>query len=243
MDRERALKKLYTTYNDSKTFHRSEILYIILQIKKEDDNFKSYKQSLYLDIKKFIKFYIKSTDKKDYGYDKLNVEKIIKAIETSSSEKEKYELSLYASRLINLNGLEAELIEFTKYLNISKTKSLKKDTSLSSKIRLISHVASYKLSSIVSILIVVFFLSYLIFLPSKVELFQIFRMDYSNYADGFYLNHFLNLFSLAIGIESKNIIIPLNGFGVFVLAILKLAYILIILNFLYQKTLNIIYAN
>lgn len=243
MDKEIALKKLYTTYKKSKAFHRSETLYIILQIKKEEESLKSYKQSLYLDIKKFIKYYIKSSEKKDYGYDKLNVEKIINAINTSSSDKEKYELSLYTSRLINLNGLESELIEFAKFLNVCKTESLKKETSFGSKIRLISHIASYKLSSIIYILIAVFLLSYLIFLPAEFELFELFKMNYSNYADNFYWNHFLNIFSLAIGIESESVIIPLNGFGIFVLAILKLAYILIILNFLYQKTLNIIYGN
>ncbi len=76
MNSKKALKQLYKSYRNNSLYHKSEILFLIIQIKHSNIDLSNYKRSLYLDIKKFIKFYIKSTDKKDYGYDKIEIEKL-----------------------------------------------------------------------------------------------------------------------------------------------------------------------
>lgn len=243
MNSKKALKKLYKGYKNNSLFNKSEILFLIIQIKNDNVDLVNYKRSLYVDIKKFVTFYIKSTDKKDYGYDKIEIKKLIKAIDTAKNEKERYELCLYTSRLINLNGHEIELNNFKKYKDEYKTLSLKCEKSFANRLRLISHLSSYNLKTIVIILLSIFACSYLIFLPAKLEIFQIFELNYKNYSNNFYFNHLLNLVSLAFGLEADKIIIPLNWFGVILLAILKSIYILVLLNYLYQKIINIIYEN
>src|SRR5690554_5765062 len=125
MPPQETLKDLYNKYKKQSHFHKAEILFLIIQIKKDNKEFKEYKNSLYLDIKKFIKFYIKSTDKKNYGYDKIDINKLTKAIGIAESERQQYELSIYTSRLININGHENELNSFNSYKNKCKTRSLK----------------------------------------------------------------------------------------------------------------------
>jgi hypothetical protein len=243
MNPKKALKELYKKYKKNNSYHKSEILFLIIQIKNDNNDLHNYNRSLYVDIKKFIEFYIKSTDKKDYGYDKIEIEKLTKAIDIAKNEKERYELCLYTSRLINLNGHENELNNFKDYKNECKTLSLKCEKSFKSKLNLISHLSSYNLKTIIIILLSIFAFSYLIFLPANFEVFEIFKLNYKNYSSNFYLNHLLNLISLAFGLEADKIIVPLNWFGVILLALLKSLYILVLLNYLYQKVINIIYEN
>lgn len=243
MDRKKILNKLYKDYKKNNSYHKSAILYLIIQIKSECVNVRNYKKSIYLDIKYFIKYYVNSVEKKDYGYDQLNIQKLINAIDASNRDKERYELAIYASRQINLNGYEKELNEFKNYKDSCKTKSLRHSKSINDKLRLLSHLCSYNLKVITIILFTIFLVSNLIFLPAKYEVFELFHLHYRNYSDSFYLNHMLNLVTITFGLENDNIITPLNWLGVIILALLKSIYILLIVNYLYQKVLNIMYEN
>lgn len=227
--------------NDGKAYHH--ILFTIVNIKSENIHFINYKYPLYVEIKNFINEYINSVENRNYGYDMIRIDKISRAIECTSIYREQYELSLYAARLLQINGFEAEIVELKPKVDKYKTKVLKLNTSVTGRIRLFSHLCSYNLFTVFLILLFVFFISNLIFLPAPTESMTLFHINYMDYASNFYLNHVLNIFSLAIGLQSEQIVVPLNGWGVIVYALLKCAYILLIVNYLYQKLLNIFYEN
>ena len=243
MEIKKALEGLYSAYKDEKKVHKSEVLFLIIQIKADHRDLEDIEQSLYLDIKSFIKYYISSIEKKDYGYDKLETRKLKSAIEYLQDFKEKYELCLFSLRLIGLKGHEIELSKFVRYRNDCKTSYLKSKKTLSAYLKLIQHLTSYDLKSILLSVLLIFILSNIIFLPSRFEVFELFEMSYKDYADNFFINHVLNILSAAFGIEDDKIVKPLNGGGVILLSILKSLYILIFLNYLYQKIINILYAN
>ena len=241
--RKKILKELYNLIRQDDIHKTLESLFLIIQIKGENRSLIHYRQSIYLDIKRFIKVYIEVTEVKDYGYDKLDLKKIREAIGRNSNANERLQLSKYAYRQLFLTGRELELGEFKGFTNKCKTEALSKDQSFVGKWNLMAHLLSYNVYSIILMLISLFMVSYVIFLPAASETLEIFRLNYESYAENFYLNHFVNLLSLAFYINDGDLIVPQNWLGVIILAILKSIYVLVILNYLYQKLLTIIYAS
>ncbi len=96
MNIENTLKNLYKRLKDCNNKHKSGILFLVIQLKTENEDLKNLKQTKYKDIKLFIKYYIKSSDKRGFGYDIVNVSKIVKAISYNSNIKERCELTVFA---------------------------------------------------------------------------------------------------------------------------------------------------
>ena len=69
-------------YNQLKAYKykaNSQILYNLIQVKAKM-GVPNYKQSLYLDVKKFTEAYIKASDKLDYGYDEILISKLLSSV-------------------------------------------------------------------------------------------------------------------------------------------------------------------
>ncbi|WP_271855975.1 hypothetical protein [Patiriisocius marinus] len=243
MNNKSILKRLYKNKKKVGVSHGIEMLFMIIQLKSLNKDLIQYKRPLYLDVKEFISSYIISVERKDFGYDQLNISKLIQVIEYVDDVQEKSALSIFVIRHLNTNSLEDELSDFNIYYNTVKTQFLKSQSKFSFKLKLLSHLCSYNIKTIMIIGLFGFILAYIIFLPAQFEIFEIFKINYKDYSHHYYWNHFLNIVSSLLDLEETKIIQPINTAGVILLSFLKLTYITFIVNFLYQKTLKIIYAN
>lgn len=241
MDIPKAIKSNYLKCKESPENLKAELLFSIIQLKAEDNNNQNIEQTLYVDIKSFILTYISSIEKRDYGYDKLNIKKIIKAINCCIDSKERFELFLFLNRLLIKQGLIDESKSVQIQLNSVKTQMIKDHSSgLNKWMKLLLHFTSYNLYAILFTLILVYLVSSILFLPTDNPKHVIFSINYDHYSTNFALNHFLNTLGGVFGIKKDYEVIPLNTYGILLFITFKFFYIVFIINYLYKKGLEIV---
>ncbi len=237
------LVKFYEERKEKMYSLNTQLIFSIIQIKKKNFKLKNFNQSIYLDVKEFAHNYINSVERKDFGYDTLDISKLESAINSLENPKERNTISIHIIRELHKKGLTDEVDSFKSYSNKIRTQSLKSKSGFKNYLNLISHLCSYNLRTISILLLLCFIGTYIILLPAPFSDMAIFKIYYFDYSNSFCVNHFLNLLVSIFDLEDEKFIKPLNGFGVIILSFLKLTYILLIANYLYKQALNVFYAN
>lgn len=106
-DKEKVLDDLYNSLQAYKHKHNMNILYEIIHVKSAFCML-DHRQSLYLDVKKFIQSYVFSVAKEDYGYDCILVSKIEEAASHLSDLKMRKSVLQVARRIFSINGYETD---------------------------------------------------------------------------------------------------------------------------------------
>lgn len=232
------LDKLYEEINDSSIDNNVNSYFNIIQIKDSTSDLRSHRQALYVDIKRFIECYVNSIEKRDFGYDVLNVDKIILAINCISISKERLSLFLHTYKILKNNNFENEAENII--VNIRKTKLdvLRTEKSKRKHLNVFLHLISYNLMAVFFVLILLFFVSYIIFLPTSKESFAIIDFQYKDFQENFYVNHLLNVICYLFDISDDVQINPINWRGVLLMGIMKLFYVICIINYFYKVILE-----
>lgn len=217
-------------------YQKVDVLFSIIQIKSRHEEYKDLDTPLYLDCKMFIGYYIKSVETRDFGYDFIELEKILKIINSNKDFKEKIGLVNYGKRYLKRNGFDNESDELKKYIHqFSVEHILNGKFELKTLFKLISHLTSYSLRALAVSIIILFLLTVIIFLPAPHESMELFLVKYDNYSSTFFTNHFLNFLAKSVDISTDFKIKPMNSGGVLVLFFLKLIYLGLILNYILKK--------
>ena len=225
------LSKLYkSVYGCSDAVSLCSSYSDILQIKHDNPELANLKNSVYVDIKCFIEEYVSmvSHEKRDFGYDSVDLSKIDKFISFCPDANRRIELFRYASIQLSSRGFLQE----AEYCNKKHVKG-----------RAISHINRsdfpHKLKGILSLIInnvwlclllvaMVLLLHYVILLPYSAANYAIFEISYSTYVDNFYLNHLLNFIGYLFGINESPFCKPLGFTGILLIVCLRLFYMLFV---------------
>lgn len=236
------LNNLYTKLNQTeKGYQKAEILFAIIQIKSENRDFENVCNSIYVDSKNFISIYINSVDSRSFGYDFIELNKIIKIIEFNINTVEKIALCNYSCRLLLTRGFEDENSTLKNKLNSYKTTSiLEQGFKLKTIRKLTSHLTSYSIKALMFTIFILFIITLLIFSPAPIEQMELFIIEYEDYSSDYLVNHILNFLAESVDVNEKFTIKPINELGILILVILKIVYILIILNYIYRKTIDLL---
>lgn len=206
------------------------ILYNLIILKNKGND----KRENYKDFKKFIDYYIEVVKLSDYGYDRLNHNKIEKILSFLNFEEQisalNYAISVSARELP-----EHDKNWFIDRKNKAEVQNIlcKKQFRYYPKALLL--VCSYSIFRLFLIVISFLLLVFVLLLPAFDPSCAIFKITYENYSDKFVLNHLLNILSHFSDIDNDFKIVPLNWFGLTLLILGKLLFILIIVNFIYRK--------
>lgn len=206
----------------------ASVLYSIIQIKSKHSEVADYNQSLYVDIKQFIDVYVDGVadSNSDFGYDKVNSDKIIQTIEIIESDKQRIQLWKRAEAELFEHGLTEECNKMHTYCKKSVIKELFNSGSIISWLKGICYLSVYNIWSVVFTIVVVFFVDYAITLPVSTEEFPMFIVEHEQYSDSLYLNHFLTYFASVLDLTNITFCKPGNKIGLIVLLSFKLFYIL-----------------
>lgn len=229
------LKNLYDNVQIEKLNNIPDLIYSIIQIKELNPNLVNYQQSLYVDLKLFISTYIESVDRKDYGYDVLNIEKIISSIESITEADEKISLYLFSYKLLKEKQFENDAESLIKHIRKSKLQLFWTNKEYWN---CFFFCLSYSLIAILLFLLFIFLICYLVLLPATEERFMIFNFCTENFCDIFYFNHLLNLLCAFLSISSDIKIEPLNWWGVILLLTVKSFYVICVVNYFYRIILE-----
>ncbi|WP_353120954.1 hypothetical protein [Dysgonomonas capnocytophagoides] len=197
------------------------------------------KRIVYQDIKLFIKNYLNSKDEEKYGYDLINESKILDIIKMGFNNELEIKISLLKYSEIQIrklglpeNGSIKKEIEKTEYL------ILKKQKTFLSRVKCFLYCTSSSIGRIVLTTIVLFALLYIILLPASHEMFAFFQFNIVDFSDYMPLNHLINLVAYCMLLDENIKVVPTTCLGVLFLSLLKLIYIVFVLNYLFQFLLR-----
>lgn len=232
---EELLENSYIGISEKETNQKSEIYYSILQIKNENRDFCDLEQSIYKDIKKFIINYIDCVEEKDFGYDFIDINKIINSIEIETSPNARIELYSFSVRLLKSKNHDELVDKLLKKRILSKFEHTLCDKSWYNGIKALLIISSYNFLTILLSLFVLSLFGLLIEQNSIFNCFELFNFEYESFCKTEILNQFLNIVAKPLGLAEKFKIIPLNIFAVFMLIIFKCIYLGIVVNFMFAK--------
>lgn len=223
---------------------KAGLYFSIIQLKRSDVSNCEFGNSIYLDAKNFISVYINSVEDRDLGYDIIDTNKIIKCINLCGNTQEQYRLAQNAYRLLKTKGFEDESCILKKTINSKKTELIKKSPFCTNKyIKLLLHLSTYNLYTIILAISFIFFISFIVLLPAPFANWQIFHITYHHYSNSFIINHFINILTNVFGIESTFKIETNSLFGILSIITIKLFYLVFIVNYLYKKVIDILNNN
>ena len=219
----------YQKLDSQKPREYADICYGIIGIKKENSLVERYKQSLYNDVKNFLKYYIKSFETEDYGYDIPNEDKVIKAI-NALSRKESLAMCRYTRVIFEKHGFDTTFIE-------SKAKQLKILIAWNEK-----HYTKYLLL-LSSYNVWTLFMSYMfyvcivliILLPAPIECFSILDVNLHEFTQNSPKNYLLNTLAIVSGSDFGQTVEPTGTRGMLLLLTGKIVFYLLITNFILKK--------
>ena len=226
-DIERYLDEQYDSLNIPTTY-KHQILYNIAFAKVRFD-MKEYQQSLYLDIKKFVELYINESDNSDYGYDTIQLDKII-SISSLLDIKQQKGILYYAKRLLSLYGHDTEEI-------VEKIKEIEINIAYNDKryFKWISLKMSSSITALFITLLVYFLTISVVMLPAPIEAMCMFDIELHEYCNHSLGNHFLNALALLTGNEKISpTIYPTCPIGLFVYSIGIATFYIFIVNYVYR---------
>ena len=232
------LDKLYDEIEDVNIDNNANSYFYIIQIKNSNPDLSNHKNSIYVDIKKFVEYYILSIEKRDFGYDVLNLDKINLAINYVPPPEERLSLYLHTYKTLKNSHFENEAENII--VNIRKAKLLVLRTKKFKKkyINIFLHLISYNLTFVFLVLALIFVVSYVIFLPAPLNSFELIDFQYESFHENFYINHLFNIIYYLFDISNKVQINPINWGGVLLISGMKLFYFVCIVNYLYQIILE-----
>ncbi len=242
MNIENLYKKIDTI--DSNNHLKAGLYFSIIQIKKDNPSLSSDVNSIYLDAKRFISIYIQSIDERDLGYDIIDINKLKKCINICGNKHEQFLLSQNSYRILKAKGFEEESKQMKKIVNSKKTELLyERPYYLGKYIRILFHLSTYNLFSIISTIFILFLISLIVLLPAPYKSWEIYNVTYHSYSDSFLANHIINLLSNIFGIKNSFNIETNSIFGILSIIAIKLFYIVFIVNYLYKKVIDILNNN
>lgn len=233
-EKEEFVKEQYKLLRKDKHKHNYQILYNLIAVKVKFQ-LCDIQQSLYLDVKQFIEWYITSADSQDYGYDEVLLVKIMDVVH-HLEPKQKVSIMYLTKRMFYIRGYEVENI--TKIINHLEMIVALEEKRFGKAIRL--WMSSSLTALLLTLLLYVIIISCAM-IPAPLEFMEIFNISLKNYSDSPFLNHLMNSVAVLTGNdEISPSITPIGIKGIMVYSIGVLLYYLIIANYALKKIENYI---
>lgn len=233
-EKEQYIKGQYKLLKKGKHKHNFQILYNLIAAKVKFQ-LCDIQQSLYLDVKQFIKYYIISADSQDYGYDEVLLERIMDVVR-HLEPKQKVSIMYSTKRMFYIRGYETEKI--TEIITRLEMKIAWNEKRFIKAIRL--WMGSSITALLLTLLLYVIIIS-CVMLPAPLKCMVIFDISFKNYSISPLWNHLMNSMALLIGNEDISpSIIPIGIKGIIVYSIGILLFYLLIANYALKKIENYI---
>ena len=219
----------YQKLDADKPREYADICYGIIGIKNNNPLVERYWQSLYNDVKLFLKNYLQSFETEDYGYDIPNENKVEKAIDALPG-KERLAMYRYARVLYEERGYDTAFIE-------RKVNQLKTLIALNEKhyLKFVLQLSSYNIWTLLLSYILFVFVVFLIILPAPFGCFSILEINLHPFTQSVPKNYLLNTMAIIADVDCGQTIVPTGARGMLLLIIGKIIFFLLIANFILKK--------
>ncbi|NQX38228.1 hypothetical protein SAMN05421820_101240 [Pedobacter steynii] len=214
--------------NATEASEKSTCINNIIQLKLHS-SIPRLQNDIYVDVKKYIYFYIQSLKEKQYNYDEFSESHIVDLIQLFNVEQQ-FNLLEYALREIKREHLFEKTIEFENLLNKVEFKKECQNFKFRNFFKLFFTGCLYNNWSIAIALITCFMLCFIIYLPAPKDFPVLFKTTYYQVSDSFFLNHCSNILMSIFDIQQDKFVLPVNIWGTLVLILTKCFFIAIVVN-------------
>lgn len=189
-----------------------------------------YRQSLYIDVKKYIQAYITAADSLDYGYDELRIDKIFIPLE-HLEHKQQLALLSQVRRMFYTRGYDQDVI-YDKINTVDMTVSWK-DGNYKKVVRLWLSASLYRLLAV--------YLGYitligLVLLPAPFKFMELFSITFKSYSDVEIINHIANTIAFVIGNDDVSPTIEsMSTIGIIMYSLGQILFYVLFANFILKK--------
>ena len=191
-----------------------------------------YHQTMYVDAKYFITNYIQSINNSDYGYDSINVSKIIRSIENLDNNK-KISLLYYTKRVLNSKGYGDEISEIDEKIGQIKINTAIKNREYFKAFRI---WISQSIKALLLTLFAYSIITTIIMLPAPLSWMEIFRVHCKTLSSNGLINCFLNSLLFITGDDTvRPIIEPTCPLGVIVHVLIISFFYFTIINYVLRR--------
>ena len=207
-----------------------QLLALIIDVKRDNTVISNSKNSLYLDVKKFISVYLRNKRVKDYGYEEYDHNLIQTYIMNSNfSDEQKLKLLVYTRYLLSSLSYEYDWLE-------SLIKSVRLKLAYAKhKIKWIFLLSSWNSLTLLASILIIFTVECLFLLPAPAECMAVCTITPVHYSNCSFLNHLLNVISLHFDCIENSAKIEFNAWGIVGLVLWRLLYIIVCVNFLFKN--------
>lgn len=225
------LDKLYENASTHKKHsNKAQALTTIIEVKQNNPTLQNYHNSIYLDTKLMLSYYIQSRNGKEFGYDQLDCNFIKNHIEKHYLS-DKQQISLYEKAAVGLKsmGEDSEWIR-DRMLNI-KLRIFKKENWFK---YLIVLSGKSKLNCVLTLLFL-FVIECLFLLPVADEDKALFAIKEESYSENPIINHMTNVLALRLDWIEGPELFCLSWLGVLLVVFWVMVYLTFVANILFKN--------
>lgn len=201
---------------------------------KINSNISEISNDIYVDVKNFITFYIKSLEEKQFNYDEFNATYIIGLIERFDVEQQ-CNLLEHALKVSKDQHILEKATAFKDLLHKKMFFREWKKFKWRNLMRLIFAASVYNGWTILISLFLCFLFCFIIYLPAPACGIVLFSSNYQNVSETYLLNHACNVLMSFFDIQANKFILPVNPAGTIILVLIKVFIISILVNVLLNQ--------
>lgn len=221
---------------------KCNILNNIVQLKFQEPELVNYKNDISVDIKKYLISIIDVAELGAKNYDTIKDEKIAELVH-NLNKTDKVIYIDYWIRQLQKSSFDDEVKKFQKL----KTKILIGNAvndvwHLKSWLQLFAYIPIYNVCTLIITLIIIAFVSCVVLLPAPNDFMGIFNynIEYTQFSDNFYINHFTNIISSLVGVNSDFKIESRDFLSQFALIVAKVFIFIYVITVLLNKLSDLI---
>ena len=212
-----------------------DVLYNIIDVKRKNDLL-DYRQSLYLDIKQYLKADTEMRSSLDYGYDQTDIRKLTECVESVSVEK-RVSLYAYICNLYKSYGYDYDELE-----QLKKQSEIDLAWQKKSYIKYFLKWTSFNLTRLLIAYAVIIISLGLAMLPAPYEWMAFFTVKMDAFYEQGFMNHVANTLSyFCLSDKFGPEIAPTGICGIVVYSIFWLINFVLVGNYLTRKLLEKFY--
>lgn len=193
--------------------------------------------SIYLDFKKLIKYYIQSSDIKEIGYDNIDISMIDQKLNKLNAE-EKYLILKMFRRELRKNSFSDKGQDCEKFIDNARLKYYKENFNLENGIKYLALLSASNIYWLLLTIIMLIILISVIFLPAPLEIMGVIDVSNVYFSKYKFFNNISNILSLLFDLDYKMEVKAINPLGVILLGLLKLLFVSIIINYLWKRVVK-----
>lgn len=193
--------------------------------------------SIYLDFKKYFKYYIKAVDEKDTGYDEISVSRTYEKLQCFKPS-DRVTLLKSFKRELQLNFYASHAESCDEYIERSKLELYAESFSLESSIKYIRLWSGLNIKNLLLSVLAILVLTSVVISPAPFESWSTLNVILHDYSSVKPLNYVLNVLSMMFDLDVSMTVSANSVLGLLAIIAGKSLYILALINFIIARLIK-----